>query len=692
MEGVVSPSDIAQLTGYTRGAVSNWRRRAGDFPHAIAGTEANPLFRREEVLAWLAKNGKPVKEDRGENAAWAALNLLRGELDMREATMLVLTLACARKLAERESRSSFVSRWRDALTAAGGSVEASDLLRDAYEDLDPLGELIPFRSGRLSLPLSGVERLIDALTSIKALHLPRATDVLLERLARAQGKMGADVGFAGSRVSALLSALCIGAANGTLYDPACGLGIALLQAVDAGVRPRRLVGHDINEDALRVARQRAYLHDVDIELARGDVLECDPAPELKADVIIAEPPFGLGFRAPGALFDERYVYGQPPRFCADWAWVQHAVAHLTDSGRAYVVLTAGGLDRASERVIRTGLVEAGCVEAVVRMPGKMLPHVSVPLALIVLRQPIESSAARSGVLFIDASEHPDPERSVTRWLSAPEALTDVPHATVGAAAVLAKDARLDPQLWIPASGRDASEIVQSFSEAWDEVVRATQAIEQRMTVPSVLKFTRPRVSTVAELASQGIIKVWGGGRSEERYAEMGFPKALLDRIASASDVRDGILHSTPLAIEPGGDLDKPHRTDAGDLLVTTWNEVRARVDVMGSHLPGTGVYRVKIRESSALDPGYLAIALAGPWNKRFLGGSTIQRAKLADLEIPLLPVAEQQRIVTALRGVEQVEQLAVRLSEGAATVRNAYLDALRYNVDLTSTNTEGTAE
>lgn len=691
VEGLVSPSDIAELTGFTRGAVSNWRRRANDFPEPIAGTEANPLFGREDVLAWLEANGKPVKADRGENAAWAALNVLRGNLDMGEAAMLILTLACARKLAEREGGSSFVTRWRGAVAAGVGSTDAWGLLRDAYQSLDPRGELISFQSGHQFVPPLGVDQIVDVLGSIGVPDLAHATDVVLERLARSQGKMGADAGFAGSRISALLSSLSAGADNGTLYDPACGRGIALLQAVDSGVKPRRIVGHDINREALLVARQRAFLRDVEVELTLGDVLAHDPAPDLKAEVVIAEPPFGVSFRAPEALFDERYHYGQPPRSSADWAWTQHAVAHVNERGRAYVVLTSGSLDRSSERAIRMGLVGAGCLETVIGLPGKMLPHVSVPLALIVLRRP-RDHGADSGVLFIDASEQSDPERKVAQWLSGSAALADVPHVTVTAAELLAKDARLEPRLWLPAVVRDAGEIVSSFSDAWTEVLHTSHEIKERMSAPSVFKLTRPHVATVDELTSQAIIKVWGSGRQEDGYADMGFPKALLKRVATASDVRDGTLHSAPIAVVPGSELDKPHLTDAGDLLVTTWNEVRARVDVAGGHLPGTGVHRVKIRDSSVLTPEYLAITLMGTWNKRFLGGSTIQRARLNDLEIPLVPIAEQQRVVSAIQGIEQLERQAARLSDSASTVRGAYLDALRYNVDLTRTKTGGTAE
>lgn len=690
VEGLVSPSDIAELTGYTRGAVSNWRRRADDFPDVVAGTAANPLFRRDDVLAWLEANDKPIKQDRGENAAWAALNVLRGELDMSEAATLIVTLACARKLAEQRGPLSALQRWNEA-QATGHSADTSALLLSAFRDLDDHRALLPFDRRHAFLPQAGVGKIIEALGSIQVPDLPHATDVVLERLSRSQGKMGAEFGFAGSRTSALLASLCAGADGGTLYDPACGIGVALLQVVDSGVAPLRIVGHDINQDVLRLARQRAYLRDTEIEFALGDVLERDLSPELWADVIVAEPPWGMSLRAPMSLADTRFRYGQPPKSSGDWAWVQHVVEHLSDSGRGYVVLTAGGLDRVIERSIRMGLVGAGCVEAVVGLPGKMLPHVSIPLALLVLRRPSADGAA-ADVLFIDAANVGEPEHDVARWLSDPESLQDVPHMTVGIADVLAKDARLDPRAWVPANGPDPDLIARLFTDGLNEVLSAARAIGERASLPAARAFTRARIATVDELASQGVLKIWGSGRPEERYADMGYPKALLERVVSASDVRDGTLRSVSMTIEPGDDLDRAYLTGPGDLLVTTWNGLRARVDVVGSHLPGTGVHRLKIGDPSMLEPDYLAMALTGSWNKRFLGGTTIQRAKLGDLEVPLVPIDEQRRMVTDLREIDDIDHLAARLSAGTADLRDAYLDALRYNIDLTSTNTEGTAE
>ncbi|MDN4478637.1 N-6 DNA methylase [Demequina sp. SYSU T00039] len=691
MEGLVSPSDIAELTGYTRGAVSNWRRRSEDFPEAVAGTAANPLFRRADIMEWLSVTGKRIKKDRGENAVFAAMNTMRGSLEMSELTMLVVTVACARKLAAAQGREGFVGRWRDASAKFSHNGTAHVVLGAAFRDLDPRCEVIDIDHRIIDLPAHRMDRVVDAFASIEVSDLADVIDAILERVARSQGKMGAEHGFVASRTASLLASLCAGSDGGTLYDPACGIGVTLLQAVDAGIKPSRVVGHDINDGTLRVARQRAFLRDVTIELSLGDVLEHDLSPELKADVIVAEPPFGLSFRAAGALFDPRYVFGQPPKSSGDWAWVQHAVEHLDEGGRAYVILTAGALDRANERSIRMGLVGAGCVEAVVGLPGKMLPHVSVPLALLVLRRPVATDVD-TDVLFIDASEAAEPESAAARWLKGPGHRDDVPHTTARIADVLARDARLEPRAWFPNVGPDARDVASSYADGWKQVVRAAEELDGLASIgPASLSSANPRVATVNDLVTQGILKVWGGGRAAEKYADMGYPQWLLERLVSAADVRDGTLSTAPVVDELDDAPGRPHLTDAGDLLVTTWNEVRAHVDTVGKHLPGSGVQRVKVKDPSALDPEYLALALAGRWNEWLIGGSTIQRAKLGDLEVPLVPLAEQRHVVTSLRGFQDIAQLAARLLEGAASVRTAYFDALRYGIELSGIDAHGSS-
>lgn len=642
-EGLVSPSDIADIAGVSRGAVSNWRKRTKTFPEPVAGTPSKPLFSRKEVTDWLERHASKTKNesvrpkagDTGEMDVWSALNLLRERLSADDAAELVLSLAVARKTGDETP-----------VEAPNVAAQTLALVKEAVDRVDAPG-------------------------------LGAAVDFTLERLARSQGKVGADFGFVGSRTTTLLANLAAARPGGVLYDPACGIAAALVESVRLGGRPTRLVGHDINQRALWIAAQRAELHDVDIELTLTDVLSEDIDPSLRADVILLEPPFGLRLDASRRLTDARFDFGAPPRSSADTAWLQHAIAHLSDAGRAYVLSPAGTLFRGGEEGrIRTELVRHGCVEAIVGLPGKLLPHTSIPLALWVLRRPV-AEAAIEHVLFIDGAETVSPEHNVSAWLTDADARESVPHVDVAITDVLAAESVLTPQRWVDRTEREPLDVANAYLQGWVAINDTMKKLQNVLkSFEHFAAFSKSRVMTVGELIDQGVLDL-RMGRPKDRYEDA--PEELQERMATASDVRDGTLRE--LGIDSEYD-DYPELTWEGDVLVTTMNTIRARVDEAGGHLPSTGVYRLRVLDRDVLSPGYLATALSGSWNERFQGGSTIQRASIKDLEVPLVPVSEQRDIQLAVLSIQLLHEQSAHLAEEASTVGTALLDAVRYNARL----------
>ncbi|GAA2077512.1 N-6 DNA methylase [Aeromicrobium halocynthiae] len=642
-EGLVSPSDIADIAGVSRGAVSNWRKRTQTFPAPVAGTPSKPLFSRGEVTEWLERHASKTKNESvrpragesGEMDVWSALNLLRDRLSADDAAELVLSLAVARK---NESES-------------------------------PTG--VPNVDEKtLSLVKQAVERI--AISDLGA-----AADFALERLARSQGKLGANSGFVGSRTTTLLANLAAARPGGVLYDPACGIAAALLETVRLGARPDRMIGHDIDRRALQVAAQRATLHDVDLELTPTDVLAEDIDPGLRADVVVLEPPFGLRLDASRRLTDARFDFGAPPRSSADTAWLQHAVAHLADDGRAYVLSPAGTLFRGGEEGrIRTELVKRGCVEAIVGLPGKLLPHTSIPLALWVLRRPVRESATEH-ILFIDASETVAPEQEVAVWLTDASAREGIPQVEVAITDVLAAESVLTPQRWVDRTEREPSDVAYAYQHGWSAITETVSKLQNVLqSFEHFASFSKSRVMTVGELIDQGVLDM-RMGRPKDRYQDA--PAQLRERLATAADVRDDTLREVGI---DGEYADYPELTTEGDVLVTTMNTIRARVDDVGGHLPSTGVYRLRVRDRDVLSPGYLAIALSGSWNERFQGGTTIQRASIKDLEVPLVPLAEQRDLQLAVLSIQLLHEHSAHLAREASTVGSALLDAVRYNANL----------
>jgi len=624
-QGQLTVTEIAALAGVTSGAVSNWRRRYKGqeaFPPPVAGTATKPLFDRAEVIEWLTARGLRIKSSAAE-IIWSVFNMLRGQLPVDRMVDNVLRLLTARK------------------TGTPEHVDWPEAPRYLADDVE------------------------SAIAQIPLADMADVADDLLERYARSQARVGGEHGFVGSRTSSLLASLAASRPDAkVLYDPACGMGVALLQAVADGARPSRVIGHDLNTQICEWARMRAALHGVPLELRRGDVLHRDPDPELRADTIIAEPPFGLYWDPSGSLADPRFTYGVPPKSSADLAWIQHVIAHLTDTGRGYVLTPTLTLARGRrEEGIRVELLRQGCVEAIVNLPGKMLPHTAIPLALWVVCRPGQSQFP-GDVLLIDASAEDDVETKVAAWLTQPDPA--VPHTKVPAEEIIAANANLTASAWIQTRTDDVVTRAD-YQHGWKALQQGLQGLPA--SIPPVEQLGQGRVISVKSLIEQEVLGLATGRQTPDDDS----------RVVTAADIRDGSLAATQ---DQGTDTDDS-ATQPGDVLVTTMHQVRARVDEAGGHLPGNGVFRLRVLRPDVLDPGYLAVALTGPWNKRFQSGMTIQRAPIRDIEIPLLPLADQHKIQDTLAALTRTREQLAAVSGQIETAKNLLLDVAYYNVPLT---------
>lgn len=665
---LVSPSDVADLAGVNRPVVSNWRKRHTDFPPAVAGTEAKPLFARDAVVDWLRRHGRRVESDNAGARIWSALNVLRDRVPLEDAADLVLLLATLR----RWDPSEFNTILRADPADQHAQIESAMNKIRQHQDFEHLRQ--PSQALLALQPNACV--IVDALAQTADAELADAVDFVLERASRWQIKGGAELGFIGSRTSALLASLAVGS-HGTVYDPACGIGNVLLRIAGHG-NATRLVGSDVNVDAVQIARQRTFLHDAAVELVVADVLTADPHPQLRADVVVAEPPFGMSWDPTSKLADPRFVFGLAPRMASDLAWVQHAIAHLAPGGRGYVLTAPGALFRSgTERQIRANLLSAACVKAIVALPAKMLPHTSIAPALWVVGPRADG---QSDVLLVDASHVEDAEHRVSGWLGHDDIVRgeiEAPHAAVPVTELLAADAVLTPVKWVGDFALDEKAIAASFSRASKAVERTVRAIcESPLTFQNVARLSKPRVVTVGELIDNRVVQMRSGrpdrARELDEDAEV--------RIVRASDVKSRSLPP----IKDAAHLVHRDLTEEDDVLVTTMNEVRAVVDETGGHLPSTGVDRLRIVDRSVISPDYLAAVITGSWNARLQAGTSIQRAPIRDLEVPLVSTDEQAKVVIAHAIVGQIQEQARQLDTQAGELQRAILDALRYNVPLDS--------
>ena len=204
--------------------------------------------------------------------------------------------------------------------------------------------------------------------------------------------------------------------KGRVYDPACGSGGMFVESakfVEAhGGNPNTIsvYGQEFTDTTWRLAKMNLALRGIEADLGErsADTFTQDLHPDLRADFILANPPFNVSNWWDATLADDpRWEYGVPPEGNANFAWVQHFIHHLSPKGTAGFVLANGSLSskKGGEGDIRRRLVEADLVDCVVAMPDKLFFNTTVPVSLWFVAKGRHGNGHRKRVgevLFIDA--------------------------------------------------------------------------------------------------------------------------------------------------------------------------------------------------------------------------------------------------------------------------------------------------
>ena len=253
-----------------------------------------------------------------------------------------------------------------------------------------------------------------------------ATDVLgevyeyfLEQFALAEGRKGGEFYTPRSVVRLLVEML--EPYRGRVYDPCCGSSGMFVQSVEFirahatgngnGGRAAgdiSIYGQESNYTTWRMARMNLAIRGIEGRIEHGDSFHNDRHPDLRADYILANPPFNVSDWGGDRLRDDqRWVHGVPPAGNANFAWVQHFLHHLAPRGSAGFVLANGSMSstQSGEGEIRKNIVEADLVDCVVALPGQLFRSTQIPACLWFLSKGRRAGEyrERSGeVLFIDA--------------------------------------------------------------------------------------------------------------------------------------------------------------------------------------------------------------------------------------------------------------------------------------------------
>ena len=244
--------------------------------------------------------------------------------------------------------------------------------------------------------------------------LGRVYEYFLGGFAGAEGKRGGEFYTPQSVVRVLTEML--EPYKGRVYDPCCGSGGMFVQSekfvVEHGGRigDIRVYGQEMNNTTWRLAKMNMAVRgiDADIKWNNEGSFHKDELPDLKADFILANPPFNISDWGGDRLKEDvRWKYGTPPAGNANYAWLQHIVHHLAPNGTAGVVLANGSMssNQSGEGEIRKSLVDADLVDCMVALPGALFYSTMIPAALWFLAKNKNTEGfrdRRGEVLFIDA--------------------------------------------------------------------------------------------------------------------------------------------------------------------------------------------------------------------------------------------------------------------------------------------------
>jgi len=261
--------------------------------------------------------------------------------------------------------------------------------------------------------------------------LGRVYEYFLGQFASSEGKKGGEY-FTPQGVVRILVEMLEPREDSRIYDPCCGSGGMFVQSekfIEAhGGRKGRIAvyGQELNHTTWRLAQMNLAIRGIEAHIEEGDTFHNDKHKDLKADFIIANPPFNISDWGGDRLRqDVRWKFGTPPTGNANFAWVQHFIHHLAPNGVAGFVLANGSLSstQSGEGDIRKSIVEADLVDCIVALPPQLFYTTGIPVCLWFLTRNKNNGKLRDRrgqTLFIDARKMGTLVTRVLRELSGEE--------------------------------------------------------------------------------------------------------------------------------------------------------------------------------------------------------------------------------------------------------------------------------
>lgn len=379
-----------------------------------------------------------------EKQIWDAACVLRGNMDASEYKSVVLGLIFLKYISDRfdekyqalvaegdgfeEDIDEYTSegiffvpenaRW-NVIASNAHTPEIGTIIDDAMRAIEKenkrLKDILPKNFARPELDKRRLGDVVDLFTNIKMVDAGSSKDILgrtyeycLSKFAEQEGKLAGEFYTPSCVVRTLVEVLQ--PYNGRVYDPCCGSGGMFVQSAKfvenhrGNINDISVYGQDSNPTTWKMAQMNLAIRGIDADLGKfnADTFFNDCHPTLRADYIMANPPFNLSDWGADKLTDDvRWQYGMPPAGNANFAWLQHMIHHLAPNGKIGMVLANGSLSSQSggEGEIRKNIINADLVECIIAMPTQLFYTTQIPVSLWFLAK---NKKQKGKTLFIDA--------------------------------------------------------------------------------------------------------------------------------------------------------------------------------------------------------------------------------------------------------------------------------------------------
>lgn len=379
-----------------------------------------------------------------EKELWDAACVLRGNMDASEYKNVILGLIFLKYLSDsfekkhlalieegegfEEDRDEYEAenifyvpkgaRWEE-IAAAAHTPEIGTVIDNAMIAIEKenksLKGILPKNFSRPELDKRRLGEVVDIFTNKVRMDSSDEKDILgrtyeycLRNFAEQEGKNAGQFYTPSCVVRTIVEILQ--PYKGRVYDPCCGAGGMFVQSAkfveahQGQINDISVFGQESNPTTWKMAKMNLAIRGIDANLGNipEDTFLSDQHPTMKADYIMANPPFNLSsWGADKLKDDQRWKYGMPPAGNANFAWMEHMIWHLAPEGRIGMVLANGSLSSTTggEGDIRKNIINADLVECIIAMPGQLFYTTQIPVCLWFLNK---AKKQKGKTLFIDA--------------------------------------------------------------------------------------------------------------------------------------------------------------------------------------------------------------------------------------------------------------------------------------------------